>query len=674
MQRDFHTAAAAGLQKGLASLLAAQDPVGCWKGRYNGPLFLIPGLVAAYEVTGAAMPGNLRSGVRNYLCQHQNPDGGWGLHLEDASRVYATVTCYVAARLCGLEAGSRAAAAARAWMRTNGDARHMAPWGKYLLALLGLYDFRGLLPLPPELWLLPRWLPLHPGRLWNHSRMVYLPLSYLYGRRHQGRGSPLLGMIREEIFSCGGIPEEWGKTVFLAGERDVYRPLRWPFRWISRLLLLYERRPVGAWRQRALDFVYDQVRQEDENTHFLCVGPVSKIFNLLVRNDREPGGAALEAHWRALETYLCHEPEGISLHGYNHSRLWDTAFALQAVAAAAPRTSRESLRPAWTRGLGYVRSQQIWDETAERERYFRDRSLGGWPFSDALHGWPISDCTAEGLKVCLERGFGEEPEFAPERRDAAVDRILEWQNPDGGWPTYERIRAPGWLEALNPSLVFADIMVDHSHVECTAACLQALGRALPEVDPHRQRRILRAQAAGSRFLRRRQRRDGSWMGAWGVCFTYGTWFGVWGLRAAGTGEDGNRLQRAAAFLCGKQLGDGGWAETVENCRTGRYLALSPPSHPVKTAWAVLALTRCGRGYEGTVEAGLRFLLDSQAEDGSWPEEPLNGVFNRTCAIRYDNYRRIFPVWAIAEGLSYLERGAGEVEKPPRRLFHEQIGL
>ena len=164
------------------------------------------------------------------------------------------------------------------------------------------------------------------------------------------------------------------------------------------------------------------------------------------------------------------------------------------------------------------------------------------------------------------------------------------------------------------------------------------------------------------------------MGAWGVCFTYGTWFGVWGLRAAGRGEAGNRLQRAAAFLCGKQLGDGGWAETVENCRAGRYLALSPPSHPVKTAWAVLALTRCGRGFEGAVEAGLRFLLDAQAEDGSWPEEPLNGVFNRTCAIRYDNYRRIFPVWAIAEGLSYLERGAGEAEKPPRRLSQEQIGL
>lgn len=674
MQTDFLTAAAMGLRKGLESLLAAQDESGCWQGRYNGPLFLIPGLVAAFEVTGSPMPASLRDGVRRYLLHHQNADGGWGLHLEDASRVYATVTCYVAARLCGLDAEDPAAEAARGWMGANGDARHMAPWGKYLLALLGLYDFRGLLPVPPELWLLPRWLPLHPGRLWNHSRMVYLPLSYLFGRRLQASPTPLRDALRGEIFGPGGVPESWGKTVFLAGERDVYRPLRWPYRWISRGLLLYERRPVAAWRRRALDFVYDQVRQEDENTHFICVGPVSKVFNLLVRNDREPGSAALTAHWRELETYVCREPEGISLHGYNHSRLWDTAFALQAVAAAAAHTGLDSVRPSWQRGVGYVRSQQVWTETPDRERYFRDRSQGGWPFSDALHGWPISDCTAEGLKVCLERGLGEAPEFAPERRDAAVERILEWQNPDGGWPTYERIRAPAWLEALNPSLVFADIMVDHSHVECTSACLQALERALPAAAPDRQRAILQARTAGSRFLRRRQRRDGSWQGAWGVCFTYGTWFGVWGLRAVGNSGDEDRLRHAGAFLCGKQLADGGWAETVENCRAGRYLPLPPPSHPVKTAWAVLALTRCGRGFERAVEAGLRCLLEAQANDGSWPEESLNGVFNRTCAIRYDNYRRIFPVWAIAEGLSYLEGGAGAGEMPPRRLLHEQIGL
>lgn len=653
MQRDSVTTAGASLRAGVKALAGAQHETGCWTGRYNGPLFLIPGFAAVYEVTGTPMPAPLRAGVLAYLLHSQHPDGGWGLHIEDASRVYSTVTCYVTARLCGLDGAAPQAEAARNWMVEHGDARKMAPWGKYLLALLGLYDYRGLLPVTPELWLLPRWLPLHPGRLWNHARMVYLPMSYLYGRRITCRPTPLLEAIRAEILIQGGEPVDWEKTAFLAGERDVYVPLRWPFRWISRLLLWYEKGPVGRWRRRALDFVYDQIRQEDENTHFICVGPVSKVYNLMARHDREPQGAAMEAHWRQIETYLCREPEGISLHGYNHSRLWDTAFALQAIASAADLAGEPELRVAWTRGLDYVLSQQVWEETPDRKRYFRDRSAGGWPFSDALHGWPISDCTAEGLKVCLNRRFGAAA-FPQERMEAAVERILEWQNPDGGWPTYERMRAPAWLERLNPSLIFADIMVDHSHVECTSACLQALRRALSESHPARKSRMERAMLRGKRFLLRKQRADGSWQGGWGVCFTYGTWFGVWGLRSAFCTGAEEPLRRAAGFLCGKQLEDGGWAETVENCRAGCYLPSAMPAHPVKTAWAVLALTGCGRGHEPAVEAGIACLRRSQAADGSWPEEPLNGVFNRTCAIRYDNYRRIFPVWALAEGMKYLE--------------------
>lgn len=659
MQRDFLNQAAESLQAGVRALLADQDASGCWTGRYNGPLFLIPGVVTAFAVTGRPLPLTLRDGIRSYLLRHQNSDGGWGLHIEDASRVYPTVTCYVAARLCGLAAEAPEAAAARLWMERHGDARLMAPWGKYLLALLGLSDYRGLLPVTPELWLLPRWFPLHPGRLWNHSRMVYLPLSYLYGRRLQRVPREDGESLRREIFAGGVLPADWASTAFQAGERDVYVPLRWPYRWISRLLLLYEKRPVQAWRKRALDFVYDQVRQEDENTHFICVGPVSKVLNLIVRHDREPAGGALEEHWRELDTYWCREEEGISVHGYNHSRLWDTAFALQALESSAEVAGEETAGQGWKKGLPYVQAQQVWEETPGRERYFRDRSRGGWPFSDALHGWPISDCTAEGLKVCLSAKFGGRAAISPERIEEAVHRILEWQNPDGGWPTYERRRAPGWLEAFNPSLVFADIMVDHSHVECTSACLQALRRALGFVTGGLHPRMKSALARGKRFLLRKQRADGSWMGGWGVCFTYGGWFGAWGLQAAGAVPGEEALRRAGAFLCVKQLKDGGWAETVENCREGRYLDLAPPSHPVKTAWAVLALTRCGDGFERAVEAGLAFLGRAQDATGRWPEEPLNGVFNRTCAIRYDNYRRIFPLWALAEGLKYLDCKPGE---------------
>lgn len=642
------------LEAGARFLASGQDEEGCWKGRYNGPLFLIPAYLSAYAATGRELSEAERAGFLRYLLRHQGEDGGWGLHLEDASRAFPTVTCYVAARFCGLARNSPEAAAARSWMERHGDARSMAPWGKYLLALLGLYDYRGLLPVTPELWLLPRWVPLHPGRLWNHARMVYLPLSYLYGRRWRGPGADRLADLTEEIFGERPGPESWEGWIFSSAERDRYVPLGLAYRFVARLLLLYERRPVRRWRERALDYLYDQIRQEDENTHYLCVGPISKIFNLLARHDREPGGAAEEAHWRALAPYLCEDEEGLSVNGYNHSRLWDAAFALQALASTATLLdSPEPVAEARRRGLGYVRAHQLTEDTPEPERYFRDGSRGGWPFSDRLHGWPITDCTAEGLKVCLDAGDCGAAALPPELAEAAVERILAWQNSDGGWPTYERRRAPVWLETLNPSMVFAEIMVDHSHVECTSACLQALTKARTALPGRFDSEIERAVARGAEFLRRRQRSDGSWLGGWGVCFTYGAWFGTWGLAAAGGRNVPERLAAAADFLVARQLPDGGWAETVENCREGRYLPHAGPGHPVKTAWAALALTRCGPGHEEPMRRALEFLAAAQEADGGWPDEPLNGVFNRTCAIRYDNYRRIFPLWALAEGSRYL---------------------
>jgi lanosterol synthase len=64
--------------------------------------------------------------------------------------------------------------------------------------------------------------------------------------------------------------------------------------------------------------------------------------------------------------------------------------------------------------------------------------------------------------------------ISDQRIKQAVDIILSYQNKNGGWPTYELSRAPSWLEKLNPSEVFADIMIDYSWTECSAACVVAL--------------------------------------------------------------------------------------------------------------------------------------------------------------------------------------------------------
>ena len=71
----------------------------------------------------------------------------------------------------------------RARLLSLGGAEGIPTWGKFWLAVLGVYRWEGINPLPPELWLMPRSLPVHPANMWCHTRAVFLPMSYLYGRR-----------------------------------------------------------------------------------------------------------------------------------------------------------------------------------------------------------------------------------------------------------------------------------------------------------------------------------------------------------------------------------------------------------------------------------------------------------------------------------------------------------
>jgi len=130
-----------------------------------------------------------------------------------------------------------------------------------------------------------------------------------------------------------------------------------------------------------------------------------------------------------------------------------------------------------------------------------------------------------------------------------------------------------------------------------------------------------------------------------VCFTYGTWFGVAGLRAAKIPTNDPALVRAARFLESKQRTDGGWGESIKNCVTRSYDP-DTESQVVMTSWAVLALIGCGRAKAPEVTRGITFLEQRRLDDGSYPNENIAGVFNKTCAIHYDNYLKIFPVWAL----------------------------
>jgi squalene/oxidosqualene cyclase-like protein len=645
--RDQDDLAQNAMRRAVDNLARLQGKDGAWPGDYGGPLFLLPMYVALCHATGrvASLGEVRRQQMIAYLTNVQRPDGSLGLHA-DASQgsMFCTSLGYVALRILGVPSDRPSAVSARHWIREHGTPLYAPAWAKFVLCLLGLCDFRAIHPVLPELWLLPRWLPLHPGRLWCHCRQVYLPMAWLYGKRATIPGDELTKELRGELY--GGTPAriDWARHRDTLSTTDAYRASTIPLRVVNRALALYERFASGSLRSRALGEVFEHVHYEDEVTGYLDIGPVNKVLNAFVHYFNEPEGEAFRRAFAACDAYLWQGRDGLKMQGYNSSKLWDTAFAVQAI-ASAPHA--EEHKETLGRAHDYLRDNQILEDVPDAERHYRHRSRGGWPFSSREHGWPITDCTAEGLKAVLALEGRCEPAVPDELLRAAVELILSWQNDDGGFATYERQRGGNWLELLNPSQVFGDIMVDYSYVECTSACIQALVRARGRFGNELDRAADRAIDRAALFLRKKQRADGSFEGSWGVCFTYGTWFGVSGLCAAGIAPDDPAIADACRFLLAKQRACGGWGEHGDSCRERRYIEAERAS-VVQTAWALSALVRARHPDSAAKARAARMLISRQMTDGSWPEEPLVGVFNRTCLINYDNYRHYFPLWALAE--------------------------
>jgi len=650
------------LRNGISFYETLQDEDGHWPGDYGGPMFLMPGLIITCYVTGvmntALSPAHQQE-MRRYLRNHQNEDGGYGLHIEGQSTMFGTALSYVSLRILGVPADDEVCAAARAWIHARGGAHAITSWGKFWLAVLGVYEWEGLNPMPPEMWLLPYsgWTGIgwfHPGRFWCHCRMVYLPMSYVYGIRGTCKPTALIQSLKEELYPCPYGSINWDAARNLVAKEDLYYPhplvqdlLWWALSRTEPLLL-------GSWlRKKALKETMLHIHYEDENTRYVDIGPVNKVLNMLCCWFEDPDSEAFRKHIPRLQDYLWVAEDGMKMQGYNGSQLWDTSFAVQAIASSG-------LAKEFTSCLGaagrYIENTQVIEEAQPPlKKYYRHISKGAWPFSTRDHGWPISDCTSEGLKAAmalkeLQDVVGWEP-LAFERLDDCLDVILSYQNPDGGWATYENTRSFPILELINPSETFGDIVIDYCYVECSSACITAMTAFSRNYPGHRSDEIHKSMTRGIKYIKSIQKPDGSWYGSWGVCFTYGTWFGLEALAAVGETAHslGSSSRKACDFLLSKQEKDGGWGESYLSCQDKVYSSLNDGhSHVVNTGWALLGLI-AAKYHEidpTPLHKAAAFLIRSQHENGDWPQQHISGVFNRNCSITYANYRNIFPIWAL----------------------------
>jgi lanosterol synthase len=639
-----------GLARAIEHLIAVQYPSGYWEAEMVWNSMLLSQWVIVQRMVGRLdrIDEQTRARIIRQYEQTRTRDGAWGMHRESDGYLFMTVLAYVALRLLGLGPDHPLLAPALKWLRTR-DVRAVPTWGKFWLAMLGLYGWEGVNPIPPELFLLPEWLPLHPNNYYCHTRYIYLGIAYLYGKRFDVELGPIGDALRTELYREPYAEIDFACHRHEIAASDLFVRPSLPLRAAYDALDFYEQHTSVRLRQRALARCFERIVYEQQVTSGQGLSPVNGLLDCLALfSESHP---LFESSLAAMESWKWEdEREGIRYCGAR-STSWDTAFAMRALLEDAG-----ALTPAATAALGkgysWLRDAQMQEELDGFAQEARQPIRGGWCFSDGVHRWAVSDCTAEALSAILRAHdcAGLLPDGLTRVSDArlaeAVRFILERQNDDGGFGSYERRRGSLVLEWVNPSEMYGNCMTERSYTECTASCVAALARFARAFPSVLAREVTGAIERGVALLRSRQLGDGSYSGFWGVNYTYAIFHVVEALRAAEVPASDPAIARAIAWLLDKQKRDGGWGEHWSSCVREQYVE-HPESQAAMTAWALLALMEALPIDHSAITRGITRLQQLQLPDGQWPQQSQSGVFFSTAMLDYRLYKDYFPTWALA---------------------------
>ncbi|KAL2830617.1 terpenoid cyclases/protein prenyltransferase alpha-alpha toroid [Aspergillus cavernicola] len=625
---------------------------GNWGCEYGGPMFLLPGIVITWVVTKTPIPPAYATEIRNYLFKRAHPtQGGWGLHIEGESTVFGTALNYTVLRLIGVDAEHPIMVKARGLLHKYGGATNAPHWAKFWLAILGVCQWDIVNPVPPETWLLPDWVPVAPWRWWVHMRQVFLPMSWIWSRKWTAPETEVVRELRKELFVQPWESIAWATHRNSIAEVDNYHPKSWVLNTMNFVLAdiwCPYFRPRGLVK-RAEDWVSKLVDMEDANSDYSDLAAVNGPLNMIFCYIRDGSDAySVRRHRERLEDFLWVNSEGMLANGTNGVMCWDTAFAIQA-AHAAGLAEDPRWKPMLTRALEFLDSQQIREDCTDADICYRHRRKGGWTFSNKEQGYPVSDCISEALKsvILLQKTPGYPQLLDDQRIFDAIDTLLTYQNPSGGCSSYEPTRGSEYLEMFNAAEVFGRIMIEYDYPECTTAVLTAMSLFNRYWPDYRPAEIQSFTQGALKYIKKAQRPDGSWYGSWGVCFTYGTMFALESLASVEeTYQNSEDVRRACQFLISKQRKDGGWSESFESCEKAKYIEHATGSQVVQTSFALIGLMKADYPYVDPMKRGVQLIMDRQQPNGEWLPEAIEGIFNKSCAIAYPNYKFIFTTLAL----------------------------
>jgi squalene-hopene/tetraprenyl-beta-curcumene cyclase len=558
-----------------------------------------------------------------HILRNQRSDGTWAIHWGGEGDLSTTIEAYVALKVAGYSADDERLRKARAFILEQGGVEESRVFTKIFLAIFGEFDWSAIPSIPVEINLLPVWFPLNIYNFSSWARATLVPLSVVLDEKPT-RPLPELRGIDELYASRDRTPPLVARKPSVFSWKNFFVVL-------DRLLKATENSRLRLLRGRAMDFTERWIREHQEETGDWGGIQPAMVNSVLALASKGYGLAddAVRKGLSALEAFTI-ERDGELVLQSCISPVWDTALTSLALLDSGFDRDHGSIADA----CRWLISKQI---MTKGDWSIRRPNLeaGGWAFEFDNSWYPDVDDTAVVLMLLCRHAGGDTA--GREEIQRGVRWVLGMQGKDGGWGAFD---VDNNMKFLNQH-PFGDLeaMIDPSTPDVTGRVLEMLGMLGYGMEHPEVRRAMA-------FLKRKQEKDGTWWGRWGVNYIYGTSIVLCGLRSIGEEMRSLYIRRAVEWIKGVQRPDGGWGECCESYGDSA-LKCSGASTPSQTAWALLALMAAGEETSEEVIRGLRYLLKRQQPDGSWEEEWFTGTgFPKYFMIRYHNYKDCFPLMAL----------------------------
>jgi len=619
------------IEKAQEYLLSRQHEDGYWMGLLEADVTVVTDFLPLMRIFGIRNPEREKK-VMKYALERQNSDGSWSLFYGGTGNIDATLRTYFGLKMCGISPKMDHMERAKKFIMENGGIEATNTYTKIILALFGQYSWKGIPEIPPEIIYLPGWsyINIYDFASWTRATImafsVILSLKPVYRVSEDEKILDLYKNIshfeRPVPFKASG-PGSLG-NIFIA---------------LNHAFKMWDRVPktLKVGRAAALKKVEKWIigHQEDDGSWAGIMLPW--VFSLIALkylgyNNDHP---VMKKGLAGLEDFIMEDSENFILQPAT-SPVWDTAWAV----IALRRSGIEAGDPALARAAHWLLDRQVHVE-GDWKVNNPCNEPGCWSFEFENKYYPdIDDTVQVSLAVSLvNTGREKEKKRAIEK---AMKWVLKMQNRNGSWAAFDRDNNKGLLR----DIPFADFVtpLDFGSPDITGHVLCAMS----ELGYLNKRKILKAL----RYLKKSQRKDGSWYGRWGVTFIYGTSKALQALEVLkknGFPLNGysESARKSIKWLELCQNKDGGWGEDCTSFDRDRYCPLGS-STASQTAWAMLGAMG-GDNKNSFIDRAADYLISTQTSGGNWLEQHYTGGgFPGTFYLKYELYKDYFPLMALGK--------------------------